>query len=101
MYNGRKTHQIGVSSFDVTFDRDNRDQVVFFVTESDAVINLPHPCGFQAQILVKKMSNSGTVTVQAPEGITIDGNSNYTLSEQFKFVELLSAGDDSWAVVGY
>ena len=32
-------------------------------------------------------------------GGTIDGNSNYTLSTQFQYVELLSAGD-SWAIVG-
>jgi hypothetical protein len=69
--------------------------------QTPARLNLPNPTGFGPRVLVKKMSSSGTVTVQPPAGVTIDGQWNFSLAAQYKFVELLSDGSGSqWAVIG-
>jgi|SRR6516165_8799886 hypothetical protein len=97
----RKTLPIAASSFTVNYDHDNSSEVILLVTQTGAVtVNLPGPVGFQARILVKKMSASGTVTIQGPGSILIDLAANYSLAAQYKFVELLSDLAGNWAIIG-
>ena len=62
-------------------------------------MTLPNSTGFAARILVKRMG-SGAVTIQGPAGIQIDGQASYSLSAQYKFVELLADRTGNWAIIG-
>ena len=96
----RKVVPVAGASQTITFDHDNGSEVVILVSANTSTINLPNPTGFGSRVLVKKMSSTGTITIQPPGGVTIDGQANFSLASQYKFVELLSDGNGNWAVIG-
>jgi len=99
-YHLRKVVPVAGASQTITFDHDNGSEVILFVSANTSVINLPGATGFGSRILVKKLSASGTTTIQPAGGQSIDGAANYSLANQNRYVELLSIGDAGWAIVG-
>jgi hypothetical protein len=92
-YNLRKAVPVSGASQTINFDHSNgSSEVIIFVTSNTSIINLPNPTGWDNRLLIKKMSASGTITVQPPAGVTIDGQANYNLASQYKYVELLYDG---------
>jgi len=99
-YHLRKLVPVSGASQTITFDHDNGSEVVVLVTANTATVALPNATGWGSRVVVKKLSASGTVTVQPPAGVTIDGAANFSLAAQWKFVELLADGNGNWILIG-
>ena len=90
-YNLRKVFTITTSPFNVNFDHDRYDEVIFLANEASGTINLPSAVAFQAAIFIKKVAAAaGTITIAPFGSETIDGAANFSLAAQFKFVHLVS-----------
>jgi phage gp45-like len=62
-------------------------------------INLISAVGITGQVFIIKNSNSGTITIDGNGAETIDGAATYTLSAQYKYVQIMSNGSN-WIVIG-
>ena len=100
-YPQREVVPVAGASQTINFDHDSgASEVVVIVTASTATVNLPNATGWGSRVVIKKLSSTGTVTVQPPAGVTIDGAANFSLAAQWKFCELLADGNCNWILIG-
>lgn len=81
---------------------DSKDFDVTVVSSTSAVtVNLPDPATnpVGSRRIVKKTGASGTVTVQSMGAGQIDGAASYSMSVQYKYVDVVSDGTN-WFIVG-
>jgi hypothetical protein len=75
--------------------------VVIVPTTSAVTISLPDPATnpVGSRRIIKKSGASGTITVSSMGSATIDGAASYSLSVQWKYVDVVSDGAN-WFIVG-
>ncbi len=66
---------------------------------STGPIQLPSAVGITGRIYIIKLTASGSISVQTSLSQTIDGATNYTLSAQWKYVQVQSDGAN-WIIIG-
>lgn len=74
-------------------------QNVLEVTATGQTITLPTAVGVQGRVYTIKLTASGSCTVATTSSQTIDGSTTYSLSAQYKYVQVQS-NNANWIIIG-
>ena len=65
-----------------------------YTSAGNVTIDLIHPTGATYINRHKKLSNAGNVTLDPPEGVTIDGSETFVLNTQYESIALYTDGSN-------
>ena len=75
------------------------DDYTYLVTSSGATVTLPDATTMAGRVYLIKLTASGTATVGTTGSQNIDASTTYTLSGQYKYVQVQSTGSN-WIIIG-
>ena len=87
-----------ITSQSATYSIRTSDYVVNF-TSGTVTATLPTSVGATGKIYIIKNSGTGVVTINTTSSQTIDGSTTYSLSSQYKYVQVMSNGSN-WIITG-